>query len=65
MLAHERGDPQLALFVARLLESSPGATDAGTGIGGACSRRLVQQDLMPLVKGDACAEVRGAWWCWE
>jgi hypothetical protein len=37
VLAHEHKDPQLALFVARLLQGGPG---------GACSQRLVHEVKM-------------------
>ncbi|GAX73065.1 hypothetical protein CEUSTIGMA_g518.t1 [Chlamydomonas eustigma] len=54
VLAHELQDPQLALFVARLLQG---------GAGGACSQRLILEDLLPHAKnhGDSNAQAVLLW----
>jgi hypothetical protein len=65
VLAHDAADPQLALFVARLLDTSAdtNSTSASSGAEVSLQRRLIDSDLMPLAEADSdpAAAALAAW----
>lgn len=52
--AHEMGDPQLALFIGRLLQAAPGSSGSGGGSGstkdGVLLHDVINNDLLPGAK---------------